>query len=431
MANNKHLSLNDRITIEKSLDQHFSFTSIALLINKDSSTISKEVRKHLSCLKYGSFGRSFNSCLYRYSCQKKFICERSDCRMKYCRYCWHCNDVCIDFISAPCPRLSKPPYVCNGCTDWNKCTLRKYNYSAYSADKEYHLTFSEAHKGISVDENEISRLNSIISPLILQGQSVHHICSNNIDSIMCSEKTIYNYIDYSLFTARNVDLPRKVIFKPRKIKRNLFKVDKACRIGRTYTDFLAFLKDNPDTPVVELDSVVGPASGIVLLTVHFTDSLLMLAFLREANTSQSVIEVFDRFYWELGPDTFRRLFPILLCDNGSEFSNPSAIEFDREGNRRTYVFYCDPSAPYQKGAAENNHEFIRRIIPKGTCFDDFTQADIDLMMSHINSYGRKKLNDRSPYSVFSFLHGNDLLRLLGYINIPSPDIILLPKLLKK
>jgi IS30 family transposase len=248
---------------------------------------------------------------------------------------------------------------------------------------------------------------------------------------MCSEKTIYNYIDYSLFNARNINLPRKVTFKPRKSKAKNFKVDKACRISRTYEDFLTFLKETPDTPVVELDSVVGPTSGKVLLTIHFTDSLFMVSFLREANTSQSVIDVFDRFYWELGPDTFRRLFPVLLCDNGSEFSNPSAIEFDKEGNRRTYIFYCDPSAPYQKGAAENNHEFIRRVIPKGTSFNDYEQSDINLMMSHINSYGRKKLNDRSPYSVFSFLHGYDLLKLVEYDNIPSPDIILLPRLLKK
>ena len=30
------------------------------------------------------------------------------------------------------------------------------------------------------------------------------------------------------------------------------------------------------------------------------------------------------------------------------------------------MFYCDANAPYQKGSCENNHELIRRIIPKGT-----------------------------------------------------------------
>ncbi len=68
------------------------------------------------------------------------------------------------------------------------------------------------------------------------------------------------------------------------------------------------------------------------------------------------------------------LLTTTLGDNGSEFSNPSAIELDLQGNQRTRIFYCDPQAPYQKGAAENNHSLIRRIIPKGTSLDCFTQG---------------------------------------------------------
>jgi IS30 family transposase len=293
------------------------------------------------------------------------------------------------------------------------------------------LCRSESRSGITVDEGEISRLDGIISPLIRNGQSVHHICSNNTDIIMCSEKTIYNYIDYNLFSARNIDLPRKVIYRPRKKSAGHFKVDKSCRIGRTYDDFLSFMKENSDTPVVEMDSVEGIKGGKVLLTIHFTDSQFMLAFLRDANTSQSVIDIFERLYLELRPDIFQELFPVILTDNGSEFSNPSAIEFDKECNRRTRIFYCDPSAPYQKGAIENNHELLRRIIQKGHSFNVFNQTNISLMMNHVNSYGRKKLNNRSPHSVFSFLHGIETLKMLDAESIPSNDIILNPGLLKK
>ena len=98
---------------------------------------------------------------------------------------------------------------------------------------------------------------------------------------------------------------------------------------------------------------------------------------------------------------------------------------------RTNVFYCDPSAPYQKGACEVNHELIRRILPKGSSFDDLTQKDIFLMMDHINSYKRKKLNNRSPYEAFSFYYGEDVLRKLGCRPVAAENIILKPKLLKK
>jgi IS30 family transposase len=247
---------------------------------------------------------------------------------------------------------------------------------------------------------------------------------------MYSEKTIYNYVGYSIFSARNIDLPRKVRYRPRRVKQ-CFKVDKACRIGRSYDDFLIYMADHPDTPIVQIDSVEGIKGGKVLLTLFFVEAELMLAFLRDTNDSKSVINTFERLYIELGPDVFLELFPLLLGDNGSEFSNPKAIEFDSQGNRRSRIFYCDPSSPFQKGAAENNHELIRRIIPKGTSLDDYCQGDIDQMMNHINSYGRKKLGDKSPYEAFAFIHGERLLNKLGCRLIPSKDITLQPSLLKK
>lgn len=91
----------------------------------------------------------------------------------------------------------------------------------------------------------------------------------------------------------------------------------------------------------------------------------MLAFLRDPNDALSVIDIFEKMYLELCPDRFQKLMPVLLADNGTEFSNPSAIELDRQENPRTRMFYYDHSAPYQKGSAECNHELIRCFFPKG------------------------------------------------------------------
>ncbi len=78
-----------------------------------------------------------------------------------------------------------------------------------------------------------------------------------------------------------------------------------------------------------------------------------------------------------------------------------------------------------------NHELIRRILPKGASFEQLIQEDINRMMNHINSYKRKKLNNRSPYETFSFYHGEDVLRMLGCEPVAPGDIILKPSLLKK
>lgn len=430
MAKYKHFTLSERIDIEHLLKDCYSFKAIARELNRDCTTIAKEIKNHLIKKKSGSYGRAFNNCYYRYNCKFSYLCDNPKCNNNYCRFCSKCLSVCSSFKEEKCTRLLKPPYVCNGCDELRKCSLEKTVYSAGAAQEQYEILLKTSREGITIDESESKRLDDFISPLIKKGQSLHHICSNNADVIMCSERTIYNYIDQSLFSARNIDLPRKVRYRPRK-KASNFKVDKTCRIGRTYDDFKNYMIQNPDTPVVEIDSVEGIKGGKVLLTIHFREPQFMIAFIREANTSRSVIEIFERLYWELTPDVFVKLFPVILADNGSEFSNPSAIEFDAQGNRRTCIFYCDPAAPYQKGAAENNHEMIRRIVPKGRSFDNYTQEDINIMMSHINSYGRKKLNDRPPHQLFSLLYGTDLINNLGSVLIPTNDIVLKPELLKK
>ena len=157
----------------------------------------------------------------------------------------------------------------------------------------------------------------------------------------------------------------------------------------------------------------------------------MFAFIRDHNNSASVISVFDSLDETLGRELFMKLFKVLLADNGSEFSNPAKIECDEGGALRTRLFYCDPQASYQKGSAERNHEFIRMFIPKGKSLDGFTQADISLMMDHINSYTRESLGDRSPYDMFEFLYGSEALDLLGCHRISPNDVTLNRSIFRK
>jgi IS30 family transposase len=431
MADYKHLNLSQRIIIEHSLNGRLSFKAIGRDLKKSCTTISKEVKNRRNFKKIGAYGRAFNDCIHRFTCTFSGCCDNPACRNTFCKFCAHCHKVCTEYKKENCTLLASPPYVCNGCKKRKNCTLEKAIYSALDAQKEYELIRSESRQGIQISEEEALRLNAIISPLVAKGQSPHAICVNHMDELMCDERTIYNYIDNGILSVRNIDLPRKVRYSIRKPKKDSFKVDKHCRIGRTYDDFGLYMMEHPDTPITQMDSVEGRKGGKVLLSIHFTIPQLMLAYLRDANTSQSVIDVFNRLYLELRREVFITLFPLLLGDNGSEFSNPLALERDKQGNQRTKVFYCDPSAPYQKGAAENNHELIRRVIPKGTSLDYFIQDDITKMMNHINCYPRKNLGDKTPYEVFSTLYGADTLKKLGISFIPPDEVTLRPSLLKK
>ena len=430
MPKRSHLTLQDRGTICARINQGISFAQIAEELDRDPGTISKEIRLHRVSVEKGSYGRGFNPCIHRRDCKKTYVCKTCFCSGRPCRNCKDCYKYCPDFVEEVCPKLSKPPYVCADCKDRQRCTLRKYEYQPNLADASYKETLSESRKGLAIDPLELERIDKVVSPLIKNGQSIHHVFMNNADELMVSEKTAYNYLNAGLFDADKMDCPRIVRMRPRRSTPKL-KIDRHCYEDRTYEDFMRFIADNPDVPVVQMDSVIGNKSGKVLLTLFFQNSNLLLAFLRDHNTARSVLDVFNDLYAMFGRETYCRLFPVILTDRGSEFSNPVPIEHDENGELRSLVFYCNPGAPYQKGGIEVAHELVRRVLPKGKSFDDLQQEDIDLMLSHINSYKRGKLNSRSAYQLFSLIYGDDILPELNIHEIEPNDIVLSPKLLKK
>ena len=176
-------------------------------------------------------------------------------------------------------------------------------------------------KEFAITSDELKRIDAIISPLVQQGHSIHHICINNADEIMLDEKTIYNYIDAGLLTIGNIDLPRKVRYRIRKKKKPV-KVDKQCHVGRTYEDFQEYLAANPEVAVTKMDSVEGRKGGKVLLTIYFRNCSLMLAFIRIHNTARSVTDIFNDLYERLGHAVFTELFPVILTDYAEEKTMP-------------------------------------------------------------------------------------------------------------
>ena len=95
------------------------------------------------------------------------------------------------------------------------------------------------------------------------------------------------------------------------------------------------------------------------------------------------------------------------------------------------AFFCDPYSSWQKGHVENNHLNLRKIIPKGRSLENFTQADINLMLSHVNSFARKSLNDTPAITLFETIYGKDILEKLDIKLISPNEVCLLPDLINK
>ena len=253
MPNQKHMSLEDRNYIEQALNQNMSFKEIAKFLCKDPTTIAKEVKKHKIRKEPNTFNNeSGNVCTKRFLCEKKNVCGLN-CTKK-CARCNKCNKFCSDFEEEICPALKTAPYVCNPCKNKGSCRLVKFYYRAMPSYKQYKNLLSTSRQGPNISDEELTELDNLVSPALKDGQSISHIFDTQ--EIPCCKTTLYNYVSANLLTARNIDLPRKVRMSSRKSKRSTPK-DSAIRKGRTYQDFQKYLLDNPDSSVVEMDTVEG------------------------------------------------------------------------------------------------------------------------------------------------------------------------------
>lgn len=432
-GNQKHMTLDDRIFIEKGLEQHLSLRRIALTLGKDPTTISKEIRKHRTFHEHNHFNEPRNKCAFYKDCKKKNICQiYSPVCKKMCRRCNHCNSHCPDFIprSYHCSKLDKAPFVCNGCNKKIGCRMDKAFYKAATSHRQYKTVLVESRTGINLSPEDLILLDELVSPLILQGQSPYMILQNHPE-ITLSEKTLYNYIESGALSVKNIDLPKKVKYKVR-TSHSSESIDSAIYEGRTYKDCQAFLKEFPDTRITEMDTVLGcEGSRKVLLTLHFDCCSFMMAYLLEHKDARCVKAVFDFIEQAIGTFSFSTAFSLILTDRGSEFQKPDALECGQENLIRTSIYYCDPMCSWQKPHCEKNHEYIRKICPKGTSFDDYSQKDINVMISHINSSPRQSLNGLSPMALAKLILPKELLDCFGLVEIPADEIVLKPELLRK
>lgn len=437
----KHLSTSQRIHIEKGLNDGLSFAAIARKLDKHPSTIAKEVKKYRTLQPREKDPKKPARCALFKECTLRFLCDKKDC-VKMCKSCYDvklqvskCSYLCSEYREPQCASISKAPFVCNHCARQRTCNKEKAYYIAQNADQSSQELLVSCRQGINQAPADIAMLDTLISPLLAQGQSLAHIYAFHGHEIPCSRKTLYNYIDQGVFTAKNIDLRRKVRYKckPRKTGTRVSLAAKEFRIGRTYEDFQKFIQENPDIPVVELDTVEGGRdnSTQAFLTIFFRNCSLMLIFVLQEKSQDQVIKVFDYLTEKLGIKVFQELFPIILTDNGVEFQFPERLECDKNGEIRTKIFYCNPNSSWQKGRIEKNHEYIRYVIPKSQSLDYYKQRDACVLMNHINSEARDSLNGCTPFRLSKMLLNNRLHRLLCLQEIPGDQVHLKPSLLKK
>ena len=372
MTNYTHLCKEQRDSIQYFIERNYTFSQIANAISKDRTTISKEIKRNRYLKSFTNLD-SFD--------EKGFYLA----------------------IKA-CSKLSKPPYVCNTCKSKGGCRKNKLYYQSNVAQQHYDSILKSSREGIDIKPDVIDEIEQSIIPLIKdKKQSINQVYITHSDILYFSKPTFYKYVNIGVLSLTNLDLPKKVKYKKRKdTNKTKNKRQIAILKGRTYDDYLLFISNHPKMNICQMDTVESSRkSRKVLLTIIDVETHFMLIKLLDKKDIKSVNLAWDNIKNNLDIKTFAKLFRIVLTDNGSEFFDPLHIELDYSTGRKiSNVFYCNPYSSWQKGCIEKNHEFIRKVFPKGTNFNNFNDRQIQKLEDTINNIPRDSLDGKSPYYLF-------------------------------
>ena len=405
-----HLSLEDRKNIELGIIEGLSKSQIAKKINRNPSTIANEIIRHRKIKPRNTFNMD-SICIHLKECKR-------------------CTKKCERYQEPSCMRRDRNIGACNSCPNISKCKLDKYFYYANKANEQYLYTLVDSRVGVNLDYPELKQIATIMKPLLDKGQTIYQILENHKEITQCS-KTIYTYIEMGLFKEFGIDnfsLKKKVSrrIRSKKLKKRKQPINYE---GREYKDYLEYAKSHPFEHTTEMDTVYNSQSGPYIQTFIFENTGLMIGYLHQEKTSVSMANTLDKLQ-ELLQDDYYTHFSLLLTDRGTEFEKYDLFENNYNTNEaRGHIFYCDPQRPDQKPHVENNHNLVRNILPNKRKLDKLTQKDLELMFSHINSVPRASLGGRTPYEVFEYFYGNEVLKKLNIQKIEKDMVTLQPYLL--
>lgn len=423
-----HFTQVEREELQDLLARRLKCKEIACRLGKDPTSVSREVKRNRKadgrrhgCAKPSTLCSKFRGCKVEELCGK--------CTGKPCATCSRadCTKMCEGFDKMVCKRIERFPYACNGCAKRSSCRLERFSYSANVAQAKAKDNASEPRRGVDLTGRELSDLDALVTPLMMKGQSLNQIYMAHEDEIPCSLKSLYTHVNKGEVGPGRMHLVDAVARKPRKKNEQSAPkpIPRKSLAGRSWADYLALDEDERDGHW-EMDTVIGRVGGKCLLTLLHRPTRFQLALLLERCASAEVVVALRLIASAMGKRVSEVVY-MILTDNGSEF-------FDAEGIEAALgcrLYYCESYASWQKGAAECNHKYYRRIALKGTSFDGFTEHDCALMMSHVNSTPRLCLGGISPIEAVLPVVGQGFLDALGIESVPRDEVVLKPYLINR
>lgn len=425
----KQFNLEKRAILSRMIAQGNTAKEIGAILNMDSTSISREVKRNrIKSKEKDDDGTLCNDCSFKKSCSIKRVCSSLTCSQR----CYGCKAIkkCWKYKKFNCNKLNRFPFVCNNCINEKICPFEHYMYSPDTANDfaKERLVGTRTGANLTYDEYEIQD-NLLKDRVIKKGQSIHHVLVTNKNELHCSEKTLYRRIEKGIYTVKVHHLPRQVSLKKRKIKKKYEYVHdpKIDRTGHLYSDWLVYQFKNNITHYFQMDFLGAPKkSNKEILVLTMRGISFSLLYVIENATQEKISNLFDSIEDEIGIDNFKLLFPAIVTDRDTKFDNFSSLEFNKNGELRTRIFFCNPSESNQKPNVENYNAQLRPIFPKHRILNEYNQEELYFAASNLNSRCLNSIDNRTPSDLFIEIFGKDLLSLLHIKKISPKEVKLKP-----
>lgn len=429
------LSLQERTVVKRGLDDGLSFREIARLLGRSASTVSREV--HENRIPKATKAKKKTECRDKGWCKRIGVCAKCVREGAQCAGCdaRDCRDYCRAYAEqSTCQILSKAPWVCNSCRKLRYGCHRanRWVYDAQAAHKAACERRSESRQGIDMPKEKAEVALSYIKDGLTRGLSPYEISVSCEDTIGVHRSTIYRWVEAGYGGLTNLELERKVGFKPR--NKTIKGKSTSHTPKRSYAEFLK-LPDDERRSATEMDTVIGCVTNSqCALTLLFPPAALQLWLLTTHDTKGTLAAL--KAFKEACPEKlYSKLARIMITDNGEEFADEDSIAaiFDEDLSDHVSLYYCDPRHSEQKPRCEKNHSEGRQLLAKGMFdFDELTKADMRVVMCHVNSNPRLSLGGLSPIQAFLAIYGEEgaeLLNAFGIEQIPPSKLMLKPEIL--
>jgi IS30 family transposase len=208
-------------------------------------------------------------------------------------------------------------------------------------------------------------------------------------------KTVYNYIHSGEFFIKPIDLPVMVTLKPRRNKNSKPKGTNKKILGRSIAERPETVLNRESIGHWEADLVAGKKGKnepVVLTLIERLSRYGISKKLRNAKSDtvqQALVEITTE-----NPKAFKSL----TFDNGAEFSQAASLEDEPQLDSK--IYFCHAYSAWERGSNEHFNKLLREFIPKGISLHHFTDEEVIEAAESINQRVREVNDYQSAEEIY-------------------------------